>query len=65
MKKTKYIRILRDCQAPRPWIWTCGDGCCSETRWDIEFLAAGEEFEEDEIEVCGLDGGDDYDIIFK
>ena len=65
MPKTKYIRILRDCRAPLSYTWTCGDGCCPETRWENHSVFKGEEYEYDEIDVSGLDGGDDYDIIFK
>lgn len=65
MPKTKYIRILRDCSAPLPSMWTCGDGCCSETLWDNHSIFTGEEYEEEKIDVSGLEGGVDYDIIFK
>jgi hypothetical protein len=63
--KTKYIRILRDCTAPLSYSWSCGDGCCSETRWESQALNKGEEYEDGEIDVSDLTGGDDYDIIFK
>jgi len=65
MPKTKYIRILRDCSAPLPYRRECGDGCCSWTEWENTVLFKGEEYESGDVDVSGLDGGDDYDIIFK
>jgi len=63
MPKTKYIRILRDCNALIRQTMNCGDaGCCSWFEWELQKVYKGEEFEEDEIQIENLAVGD-YEII--
>jgi hypothetical protein len=41
-------------------IYRCGDGCCSWGEWESECVLAGEEYEDDKINIEDLVEGVDY-----
>lgn len=54
------IKFIKKVNVPTSYVWTCGDGCCSETRWEDETYLENDTKDLEYVQIEHLTEGIDY-----